>query len=142
MGSEMCIRDRRRIERTWLTEQVWTMDEWQAEFLAPESVGRLLVRRLIWTLTDDDESFNVMPTANGWVDCQGKSFQVHTEHTVQLWHPADSGSTGIIQNWKERILASRITQPFPQAHREVYVPLDTELSVSCLLYTSPSPRDS
>ena len=118
--------EQRRVERSWLTGQTWSMDEWQAEFIDPKSVGRVLVRRLIWTLTHKGKSHSVIPTMKGWVDYKGDPFEACSKYTIQLWHPADAENVNEVEGWKHHILTERITQPFAQAHREVYNLTDTE----------------
>jgi hypothetical protein len=44
---------------------------------------------------------------------------------VRLWHPIES-KAAVVRAWRERLAATGVTQPFKQAHREIYVLTDAE----------------
>ena len=46
--------------------------------------------------------------------------------TVRLWHAIGSPAEAVL-GWRRRLDEHQITQPFKQAHREVYVLTDAEL---------------
>jgi hypothetical protein len=47
------------------------------------------------------------------------------ETGIRLWHPMHSPATQVLA-WRRRLTALGITQPFKQAHREIYVLTDAE----------------
>ncbi|MCX5361260.1 DUF4132 domain-containing protein [Streptomyces sp. NBC_00124] len=107
-----------RLDRQFLARRTWPYAAWRARYLDHPLVGTL-ARRLLWkvdgrtvgytqgalrTLTDD-------PVDSG------------TE--VSLWHPVDHEPAEIVA-WRDWLERHGITQPFKQAHREVYLLTDAE----------------
>ena len=52
-----------------------------------------------------------------------------SQTTVSLWHPIDS-PPDVVLAWRRSLEAQQITQPFKQAHREIYVITEAELQTS------------
>jgi hypothetical protein len=107
-----------RLDRQFLARRTWPYTAWRERCLDHPLVGTL-ARRLLWkvdgrtvgyaegalrTLTDD-------PVDSG------------TE--VSLWHPVDHEPAEIVA-WRDWLERHGITQPFKQAHREVYLLTDAE----------------
>jgi hypothetical protein len=59
------------------------------------------------------------------VDVQGRPLAVKDDARVRLWHPIGSPADEVLA-WRRFLEDRRITQPFKQAHREVYVLTDAE----------------
>ncbi|GAA3758274.1 hypothetical protein GCM10022225_49490 [Plantactinospora mayteni] len=102
-----------RLDRQFLAERVWPFDAWRTRYLDHPLVGTL-ARRLIW-LVDD-------------VPCAYRDGALHTHEgkeitggeTVRLWHPIGREVAEVLA-WRGWLEANRVTQPFKQAHREVYL---------------------
>ena len=81
-----------------------------------------MARRLIWNF----DGTAAIPAGEGLVDADGKPFEPEEEATVSLWHPIDRSPDDVLA-WRRRLAALEITQPFKQAHREIYVLTEAEM---------------
>jgi Domain of unknown function (DUF4132) len=111
---------RQRLERLFLADRTWTVERWQRDYLDHPIVGGL-ARRLIWTIAD----IPVLPEGDEFNDVAGRDVKVRATDPVRLWHPIGRAAADVLA-WRERLEALGITQPFKQAHREVYVVTDAE----------------
>src|SRR5262249_14596958 len=62
---------------------------------------------------------------NDLVDAGGRSVHLPDAGWVELWHPLDAVPEEVLA-WRDRLEADGVTQPFKQAHREIYVLTDAE----------------
>jgi hypothetical protein len=116
---------RLRLERLYLDEREWTLADWQARYRDAPLVARM-ARRLIWSfklgerwvagLLEGDE---VRDAGGAGLDLAGSGVR------VRLWHPMQSEATHVLA-WRQRLASLEVTQPFKQAHREIYVLTDAE----------------
>jgi len=111
---------RQRLERLFLADRTWTVERWQRDYLDHPIVGALS-RRLIWTIAD----IPVLPDGDGFKDVAGGKAKVRASNPVRLWHPIGRAAADVLA-WRERLEALGITQPFKQAHREVYIVTNAE----------------
>ncbi|MFK4067342.1 DUF4132 domain-containing protein [Streptomyces sp. NPDC029674] len=107
-----------RLDRQFLARREWTYDAWRERLLDHPLVGTL-ARRLLWTVDG---------TPCGYADGELRTLTdepVKDGTTVGLWHPVGHEAAEIVawRGWLER---HGITQPFKQAHREVYLLTDAE----------------
>ncbi|GIG88153.1 hypothetical protein Pen02_30890 [Plantactinospora endophytica] len=102
-----------RLDRQFLAERVWPFDAWRARYLDHPLVGTL-ARRLIWLVDDVSCAYDdgVLRTAGG--------DEVTAGGTVRLWHPIGREVAEVLA-WRTWLEARQVTQPFKQAHREVYL---------------------
>lgn len=114
---------RDRIERQMLFPRSLPFDEWKKRYLDHPVVG-ILARKLIWTVRRE-EARQVLFLDDKLVDVTGKAFEPAPGGAVELWHPIES-SAGEVQTWRGLLEKHRITQPFKQAHREIYLLTDAE----------------
>lgn len=116
-----------RLDRQFLGRRSWAYGAWRERYLDHPLLGTL-ARRLLWTvdgrtcgfadgelrtLTDDpltDDPLTV--PRDGAV-------------SVELWHPVGREPAEIVA-WRDWLERHAITQPFKQAHREVYLLTDAE----------------
>ncbi|MFC6023572.1 DUF4132 domain-containing protein [Plantactinospora solaniradicis] len=102
-----------RLDRQFLGQRVWEFEAWRSRYLDHPLVGTL-ARRLIW-LVDD------VPCAYG-----DGALRTHEDKeiaaggSVRLWHPIGREVVEVLA-WRAWLEARRVTQPFKQAHREVYL---------------------
>jgi Domain of unknown function (DUF4132) len=67
-----------------------------------------------------------LPTAKGVLDAAGTRLDLDAGSVrVRLWHPMQSDADQVVA-WRQRLAHFGITQPFKQAHREIYVLTDAE----------------
>lgn len=125
---KMLTAQKRRIEDLFLAQRSWAFPAWRACYL-DHSLAGVIARRLIWVVEQGNQSAAVafldgeMVGADdcpiSWLDDVGEDVR------VRLWHPIES-SVEEVQAWRGFIVKHTITQPFKQAHREVYALTDTE----------------
>ncbi len=104
-----------RLDHMFLAQRVWPYETWRERYLDHPLVGAL-ARRLIW-LVDDVPYGYADGSLRGVTDTQAHSA---AGATVRLWHPIGRDVTEVLA-WRSWLERHRITQPFKQAHREVYL---------------------
>jgi hypothetical protein len=111
---------RDRIDALFLAEKTWPFAVWRERYIDHPLVGTL-GRRLIWCVGADAATF-----ADGQgADIDDAPIGGNATATVRLWHPAGRGMEEITA-WRRRLRELGITQPFKQAHREIYLLTDAE----------------
>ena len=114
-----------RLESSLMSARLLPLKHWQQYFIEHPLLG-FLGRRLIW----------VFSNSQGWersglwlgqqeCGCEGKPLDLTKAETVRLWHPLSSDAAEV-QQWRERIFALGVRQPFRQAFREFYQITDEE----------------
>ncbi|GAA2153247.1 hypothetical protein GCM10009760_50750 [Kitasatospora kazusensis] len=107
-----------RLDRQFLADRTWPYAVWRERYLDHPLVGTL-ARRLLWTVDG---------TTVGFADGELRTLAgdpVPEGAEVRLWHPVGHEPAEIVacRDWLER---HGITQPFKQAHRELYLLTDAE----------------
>ena len=114
-----------RLESSLIRPRSLTVSHWRTYFIEHPLLGHI-GRRLIW----------VFSNAQGWeesgmwsdsrvLNSKEKFIDISAAEKVRLWHPLASNEADL-QRWRERIFASQIRQPFPQAFRECYQVTESE----------------
>lgn len=104
-----------RLDRLFLARRAWPYPVWRERYLDHPLVGTL-GRRLIWLVGD-------MPCAyvDGTLrDIDGRPVAPAEDALVRLWHPIGR-DVDEVTAWRDRLERHGVTQPFKQAHREVYL---------------------
>ncbi len=110
---------RERLERLWHGDRCWGLDVWKARYLN-HPVMRVLTRRLIWTVQRGPRRTTVIWSGDQLVDVQDRPVNwLDHRATVHLWHPLESDMQ-TRKAWQRWLLDHEVTQPFKQAHRELY----------------------
>ena len=122
--ARMLAAQRDRIERLPLLERSWSLADWRARYLDHPLIGSL-ARRLIWRFADGSAYPDGAWHDGQIVDAHDQPLDLSKTARVSLWHPVSSDASATLawRNWLER---HEITQPFKQAHREVYLLTDAE----------------
>jgi hypothetical protein len=115
----LLVAQRDRLDSLYLLRRTWTFSDWRARYLDHPLVG-VFARRLIWRFG----SVDALWSDGALRDCDGNAVDVEGS-TVALWHPIGSRPDAVLA-WRQRLEALGITQPFKQAHREVYILTDAE----------------
>lgn len=111
---------RDRIDSMFLLQKSWPIDLWRERYLEHPLIGTI-ARRLIWCIDRVPVTFvEGNPTGVG-----GEPVDHGKTAEVTLWHPAIA-SVDEITAWRSRLEELQITQPFKQAHRELYLLTDAE----------------
>lgn len=117
-AERMLAARRDRLDRQFLSRRVWAYPAWRERLLDHPLTGTL-ARRLLWTVDG---------VAVGWHDGSPRTLdgrEVTGGERVELWHPAGREMREVLA-WRERLEERGVTQPFKQAHREVYPLTDAE----------------
>lgn len=107
-----------RLDRQFLARRTWSYAAWRERCLDHPLVGTL-ARRLLWTVDG---------TTVGHAGGELRTLTddpVRTGREVRLWHPVEHQPAEIVA-WRDWLERHEITQPFKQAHREVYLLTDAE----------------
>jgi Domain of unknown function (DUF4132) len=133
--AHMLTAQRDRLERLPLAQRSWPLPAWRERYLDHPLIGNL-ARRLIWRFTwkseDGVEGVNGDErTEDGiWLDgrlvrSDDTPLDVPDTATVMPWHPVGLRADAVLA-WRDWLDRHQLTQPFKQAHREVYVLTDAE----------------
>ncbi|WNV90541.1 DUF4132 domain-containing protein [Umezawaea sp. Da 62-37] len=106
-----------RLDRQFLARRTWAYAVWRERYLDHPLVGTI-ARRLLWTVDGVACAF----TDGELRDLAGDPV---TGAEVALWHPIGHPTAEVLA-WRERLEEHGVTQPFKQAHREVYLLTDAE----------------
>jgi hypothetical protein len=121
----MLAAQRERLDRLFVTRKRWTFAEWRTRYLDHPLVG-VLARRLIWTFGGQEEAQAGIYLEGRLVNVRGQELEsISGETSVHLWHPIDADVDTIVR-WRRWLDDRQVTQPFKQAHREVYLLTDAE----------------
>lgn len=117
---------RNRVERLLITNREWPLEAWRERYVR-HPVLAPLAQRLIWHFQDGERSALAIPCGGEPVDLQDRPLDWLSEATrVRLWHPAGCDPETVLR-WRTWIEEHAVTQPFKQAHREIYLLTDAEL---------------
>ena len=121
---KMLRAQRERIDRMFLDPRSWSLEVWRERYLDHPLVG-IIARRLIWRFQYGKTIRTGIDQDGALVDAKGKTLAPHARSKVSLWHPLD-GTTKEALAWRSWIETNAVTQPFKQAHREIYLLTDAE----------------
>ena len=122
---KMLPAQRDRIEALPMAGRVVPLDAWRERYLDHPLLAPLS-RRLIWRVETGGRA-----QAGAWldgrlVDADDAPLEgVGAETRVSLWHPIDA-AVDQVRAWRGWLERHGVTQPFKQAHREVYLLTDAE----------------
>lgn len=119
---------RDRLERMLLRPREWNVADWRERYL-DHPLMQHLTRKLIWELQTDACKVLALWHEGTLVDANGSEISIEQASTVVLWHPIGFDPS-IVLAWRRFLESREITQPFKQAHREVYVLTDAERQTS------------
>lgn len=114
-----------RLERLMGADRSWPIADWRARYIEHPVVGEM-ARRLIWAFVDGDRASLGGVVDGRLVDVDDVPISWLTPTaTVRSWHPIGAPAEQV-QAWRTWLERHRITQPFKQAHREIYLITDAE----------------
>jgi hypothetical protein len=122
--TRMLAAQRDRLERLPLTERTWPLAAWRERYLDHPLVG-YVAKRLIWRFSDGERCVDAICLDNQLVDVDDRPLNFAEITTVSTWHPILCDADDILR-WRIWLERHQITQPFKQAHREVYLLTDAE----------------
>jgi hypothetical protein len=121
---KMFTAQRGRVERLLGVQRSWPIAHWRARYHDHPLVGRLS-RRLIWRFESGGRSTDAVWNGDGWMTADDVPFEPPNDALVIPWHPILSDPARVL-GWRQFLERHRITQPFKQAHREIYPLTDAE----------------
>jgi hypothetical protein len=123
---KMLPAQRDRIERLLAQEREWEYEPWRQRYHNHPLVSGLS-RRLIWRFRQGDKSVLAAWQEGRFIDAEDRPVEWLSAGTrVRLWHPLGS-EVATVAAWRAWLERHRVTQPFKQAHREIYLLTDAEL---------------
>ncbi len=119
------VAQRHRVEAFWIADRSWSLGQLHERLLQHRLVG-LLASRLVWELGEGDDATLALWHDGELQDVAGRSLADRCPDTrARLWHPIHA-DVGTVLAWRRRLRELAITQPFKQAHREIYVLTEAE----------------
>ncbi|MEP4053008.1 MAG: DUF4132 domain-containing protein [Litorimonas sp.] len=116
---------RDRIDRLYTEDMSWTEDAHRQAYLDHGLVSAI-ARALIWQLEISGKKRPALHVDGHWQDVSGKPLKGAID-TIRLWHPI-MDDIDTIMAWRDRLETLKIVQPMKQAHREVYILTDAEIT--------------
>jgi hypothetical protein len=113
-----------RLEQMYLRRKTLDYNTWKEQYVEHKLIG-FLSQRLIWRVTSQGTSFDVFYSENGYVTHEGMIANIPSDAIIQLWHPSMSAPNEVLA-WRTYLIEKELTQPFKQAHREIYLLTDAE----------------
>jgi hypothetical protein len=124
---KMLSAQRDRVENFLERERCWSFADWRARYLEQPLMGQM-TRRLIWQFNEGKQNASAMWDNGQFIQANGKAIDwVGSKTEVRLWHPMGVEATKVLA-WRKWLEANGVTQPFKQAHREIYVLTGAELA--------------
>ena len=122
---KMLPAQRQRLERLLLAEREWSLEQWRERYLVHPLLAPLS-RRLIWSFREDGQHASGIWHNGKIVDSQDRPVDWLSPKTrVRLWHPLGQETQEVL-SWRRWLETHQVTQPFKQAHREIYILTDAE----------------
>jgi hypothetical protein len=109
-----------RLDNIYLAQKSWSFKTWRERYLEHPLVGTV-AKRLIWKIGPEV----VIGLEDKLVNVKDEPLEFADDAKVTLWHPIGASLDEIVV-WREWLEQHSITQPFKQAHREVYLLTDAE----------------
>jgi hypothetical protein len=111
---------RDRLDSLFLLQKTWSVEEWSERYLKHPLIGTI-AQRLIWCVDGVPALFqDGQPT-----DVRGAALVPKVSAPITLWHPI-ACHIDQVTAWRRRLEDLNVSQPFKQAHREVYLLTDAE----------------
>jgi hypothetical protein len=123
---KMLPAQRDRLERILVQERDWEYGKWMERYHNHPLISGLS-RRLIWRFSQEGKTALAAWHDGHFIDVEDHPIEWLTSATrVRLWHPLGS-DVATVSAWRTWLERHQVTQPFKQAHREIYVLTDAEL---------------
>ncbi len=113
-----------RIEQMFLRRKPLDVATWKEQYINHKLIG-FLARRLIWRVSSGTTTHNVIHSDNGHLTSENEIIEIPDNAAIVLWHPTMSSASDVLQ-WRRWLIGNEVTQPFKQAHREIYLLTDAE----------------
>jgi hypothetical protein len=126
---KMLTAQRDRIENFLERDRCWTLANSRARYTEHPLLGQM-TRRLIWQFSEGKQSASTIWQGEKYVQESGQPVEwVSPKTEVRLWHPLGVAASKVLA-WRRWLETNGVTQPFKQAHREIYILTDAERSTA------------
>jgi len=115
---------RDRLERLPLAERQWSLTTWRERYLDHPLVG-WIAKRLIWRFIEGECVRDAIWLDGQLVDAADRPLALSAATQVTAWHPVWCQADEVLA-WRTWLERHEVTQPFKQAHREIYLLTDAE----------------
>jgi hypothetical protein len=122
---KMLVAQRDRIERLLASKRSWPIKVWRERYVEHPLLANIS-RRLIWVFDVGTKKRAAMWIDKSLVGHDGAQTALPESGTVTLWHPQGVNQEEVLA-WRNYLENFTITQPFKQAHREIYILTQAEL---------------
>jgi hypothetical protein len=122
--TRLLVAQRDRLERLPLSERSWSLAAWRERYLDHPLVG-CVTRRLLWRFTDGKCVHDAIWLDGQLVGVDDQPLECSETTIVSPWHPILCDADTVL-TWRIWLEQHEITQPFKQAHREIYLLTDAE----------------
>ncbi|WP_299221896.1 DUF4132 domain-containing protein [uncultured Aquimarina sp.] len=119
---------RSRIEKIFVGKRQWKFSDWKSLYLDHPLLA-FFGTKLIWNFKLADTTIQAIYHNNQFINPDGEVTQDVHRSEVSLWHPATAAITEVA-SWRNWLMTHQIRQPFKQAHREIYLVTDAELTTN------------
>lgn len=117
---KMLTAQRERIDGLFLSRKAWPFAAWRERYLDHPLVG-VIARRLLWRFETNGKAVDGIWLDGRLVGADDQPLEGLGEGTtVSLWHPVGRPVEEVTA-WRDWLDRHQVSQPFKQAHREVYV---------------------
>jgi hypothetical protein len=124
---KMLAAQRIRLERLLMTGREWDMETWRQRYLDQPLLAPI-ARRLIWHFKRGEQTALGIWFGGKLVDVNSRPLDwLARETRVRLWHPIGF-PVETVAAWRRWLETNQVCQPCKQAHREIYVLTDAELT--------------
>lgn len=122
---QMLQAQRLRLEKLLLSEHDTRFEDWQKRTVEHPLLAQM-TRRLIWRFERADGKRCLGAWQAGTiVGADDEPLQNLEAARTQIWHPLGT-EIGAVTSWRRWLQEHAVTQPFKQAHREIYELTDAE----------------
>ncbi|MEM9702757.1 MAG: DUF4132 domain-containing protein, partial [Planctomycetota bacterium] len=123
---KMLPAQRDRIDSLFVARRSWDYPTWRERYWDHPLVGTL-ARRLIWRFEAKFGRIDATAADDAGAFCtaDGAPMQPSDDAVVTLWHPIEEPVDAVVA-WRRFYEERELSQPFKQAHREVYLLTDAE----------------
>lgn len=109
-----------RIESSLIEQRNWKLKDLKERYF-DHPIAATVANRVIWSINGKPTIFH----GGEFVDLDNCPVDASDDAHVELWHPITCEPEEVLR-WRQWLRGHEITQPFKQAHREIYVLTDAE----------------
>jgi hypothetical protein len=119
-AAAMLTAQRSRLDNLMSSTKAWSITDFRTRYL-DHPISGAIARKLVWLV----DGIPVLFQNGQALDVDGKPITHGQTADITIWHPALRPTAEILA-WRNRLETLQITQPFKQAHREIYLLTDAE----------------